>query len=122
MLPEFLSGIFGLCRAFQKENGGRARTSSPPFPLCERGGPETRMSRNFKENCIRKLLTGVAFVSLLSLACIMLFLFMEGLPLFADYPLWSFLSGTLWYPTSDPPEFGILSLIVGRCALLLWLQ
>ena len=71
------------------------------------------MSRDFKENCIRKLLTGVAFVSLLSLACIILFLFMEGVPLFADYPLWRFLSGTLWYPTSEPPEFGILSLIVG---------
>ncbi len=71
------------------------------------------MSRDFKENCIRRLLTGVAFVSLLSLACIMLFLFMEGVPLFADYSLWSFLSGTLWYPTSEPPEFGILSLIIG---------
>ena len=38
------------------------------------------MSRELKEKSIRWLLTGVAFVSLLSLACIMLFLFMEGLP------------------------------------------
>ena len=45
------------------------------------------MSRELKEKSIRWLLTGVAFVSLLSLARIMLFLFMEGLPLFADYPL-----------------------------------
>lgn len=51
------------------------------------------MSRELKEKSIRWLLTGVAFVSLLSLACIMLFLFMEGLPLFADYPLWDFLTG-----------------------------
>ena len=53
------------------------------------------MSRELKEKSIRWLLTGVAFVSLLSLACIMLFLFMEGLPLFADYPLWDFLTGHL---------------------------
>ena len=44
------------------------------------------MSRDLKERAIRWTLTGVACVSLLSLACIMLFLFMEGLPLFADYP------------------------------------
>ena len=47
----------------------------------------------------------------------MLFLFMEGLPLFADYPLWDFLTGRLWYPTSDPPEFGIFSLIAGSFAV-----
>ena len=75
------------------------------------------MSRELKEKSIRWLLTGVAFVSLLSLACIMLFLFMEGLPLFADYPLWDFLTGHLWYPTSEPPEFGIFPLIVGSLAV-----
>ena len=75
------------------------------------------MSRELKEKSIRWLLTGVAFVSLLSLACIMLFLFMEGLPLFADYPLWDFLPGHLWYPTSEPPEFGIFPLIMGSLAV-----
>ena len=75
------------------------------------------MSRELKEKSIRWLLTGVAFVSLLSLACIMLFLFMEGLPLFADYPLWDFLTGHLWYPTSEPPEFGIFPLIMGSLAV-----
>ena len=75
------------------------------------------MSRELKEKSIRWLLTGVACVSLLSLACIMLFLFMEGLPLFADYPLWDFLTGHLWYPTSEPPEFGIFPLIMGSLAV-----
>ena len=75
------------------------------------------MSRELKEKSIRWLLTGVAFVSLLSLACIMLFRFMEGLPLFADYPLWDFLTGHLWYPTSEPPEFGIFPLIMGSLAV-----
>lgn len=42
------------------------------------------MSRELKEKSIRWLLTGVAFVLLLSLACIMLFHVYGGLPLFAD--------------------------------------
>lgn len=62
------------------------------------------MSRELKEKSIRWLLTGVAFVSLLSLACIMLFLFMEGLPLFADYPLWDFLTGHLGTPRPSRPN------------------
>lgn len=65
----------------------------------------------------RVLLAAVAMVSLAALAGIMLFLFMEGLPLFKDYPVFSFLFGEFWYPTSDPPEFGILSLIVGSLAV-----
>lgn len=77
------------------------------------------MSSDFRELCIRWLLTGVAFISLLSLAGIMFFLFMEGLPLFADYPVWKFLFGTLWYPTSEPPDFGIFTLIVGSVSVTL---
>lgn len=77
------------------------------------------MSRELKEKSIRWLLTGVAFVSLLSLACIMLFPFMEGLPLFADYPLRNFPTGHLWYPTSEPPESGIFPLTMSSLAVII---
>lgn len=72
-----------------------------------------------RESLIRLVLAGVACLSLLSLACIMLFLFMEGLPLFADYPVAKFLFGLLWYPTAEPPDFGIFALIVGSLAVTL---
>lgn len=93
----------------------RSRPEEGPRALRTRKGAP--MSRDWKERAIRWMLAGVACVSLLSLACIMLFLFMEGLPLFADYPLWDFLNGRLWYPTSEPPEFGIFSLIMGSFAV-----
>lgn len=75
------------------------------------------MNEDFREKGVRCILGASAFVSILSLAGIMFFLFMEGLPLFADYEILHFLFGTLWYPTADPPNFGILALIAGSLAV-----
>lgn len=47
----------------------------------------------------------------------MLFLFLEGLPIFNKVSVTHFLFGRYWYPTSDPPDFGILPLIVGSMAV-----
>jgi phosphate transport system permease protein len=50
---------------------------------------------------------------------IMLFLFIEGLPLFSTVSVPDFLLGMNWYPTSEPPEFGILPMLVASCAVTL---
>lgn len=71
----------------------------------------------FREKTIKHILHAVALVSLASLACIVGFLFMEGLPVLKYYSLTNFLFGDQWYPTSDPPEFGIFPLIVGSLAV-----
>lgn len=71
----------------------------------------------FKEQCVRWLLGGLALVSLLSLGGIMVFLLTESLPLFTEYPFVSFLFGSHWYPTAEPPEFGILPLIAASIAV-----
>lgn len=70
-----------------------------------------------KEKCIHVGLAITATSSLLALAGIMLFLFMEGLPIFKDVSVGDFLLGALWYPTADPPEFGIFPLLVGSLAV-----
>ena len=70
-----------------------------------------------KESLFRGTVAVVAGSSLLALAGIVLFLFMEGLPLFAHYPLTDFLFGSLWYPTEDPGLFGILPLIAASLAV-----
>jgi len=44
---------------------------------------------------------------------IFIFLLKEGLALFASESIRSFLFGRNWYPISDPPQFGILPLILG---------
>ena len=42
---------------------------------------------------------------------ILVFLFMEGLPILNKVSLVRFLFGQEWYPTSSPPDFGILPLL-----------
>ena len=70
-----------------------------------------------RERLVAAGLAVVAMSSLVVLAAIVLFLFMEGLPLFIEYQPWSFLFGTQWYPTSEPPEFGIFPLILASMAV-----
>lgn len=50
----------------------------------------------------------------------MVFLFTEGLPIFDHISVRDFLFGHFWYPTDDPPDFGIFPLILGSlCVTLL---
>ncbi|MDR3358746.1 MAG: phosphate ABC transporter permease subunit PstC [Desulfovibrio sp.] len=72
-----------------------------------------------KETYIRRILAGIAGCSLFFLALIMLFLFMEGLPVFGRLAPPDFFFGMGWYPTQEPPEFGIFPLIVGSLAVTL---
>jgi len=72
-----------------------------------------------KEELIRWILAGIAGCSLLFLALIMLFLFLEGLPIFSHVSAREFFLGMAWYPTADPPEFNIFPMIVASLAVTL---
>ncbi|MDD2967080.1 MAG: phosphate ABC transporter permease subunit PstC [Desulfovibrionaceae bacterium] len=69
------------------------------------------------EKYTRWLLLLVACSSLLTLGGIVLFLFMEGLPIFNSISITDFLLGSLWYPTDEPPLFGIFPLITASLAV-----
>jgi phosphate transport system permease protein len=69
------------------------------------------MSR-IKETAYRWIFTIVAFASLVFLVGIIIVLFKEALPIFRKVRLFEFLLGRSWYPTYNPPEFGILPLIL----------
>ena len=71
------------------------------------------MTRHFREIIIRNLFACFAFFSVLILGLIVLFLFREGLPIFQQISVFKFIFGSAWYPTYDPPEYGIWPLIVG---------
>jgi len=71
------------------------------------------MHRTLKEKIIKRIFFLFAIVSLFILGLIVVFLFMEGLPIFRTVSIRDFLFGMYWYPTSEPPEFGIRPLIVG---------
>ena len=73
--------------------------------------------RRRAEKLIRFTFFGVALASIMTLALIVVFLFMEGLPIFSKASVKDFIFGSLWYPTDDPPEFGIFALIMGSVAV-----
>jgi phosphate transport system permease protein len=59
----------------------------------------------------------VASASIITLSLIVVFLFTEGLPIFKKVSVKAFLFGKLWYPTSDPADFGIFALIMASVAV-----
>jgi phosphate transport system permease protein len=73
--------------------------------------------RRRTERLIRFIFFGLALASIVTLGLIVVFLFMEGIPIFGKVSVNEFVFGRFWYPTDDPPEFGILSLIVASLAV-----
>lgn len=71
------------------------------------------MSRKTKEIIIRSFFFLTATGSVLALGLIVVFLFREAVPIFKAVSPLEFLFGSEWYPTYQPPEFGIWPLIVG---------
>jgi phosphate transport system permease protein len=74
-------------------------------------------ARQRREKGIRIGFFCVALASMTTLALIVVFLFMEGLPIFVKVSVQDFIFGKYWYPTDDPAEFGILALIVASLAV-----
>jgi len=68
--------------------------------------------RQIKDRGIESIFFMFAFVSIAILSMILLFLVREGIPVFELVSVKDFFLGDYWYPTSDPPDFGIFSLIV----------
>ena len=69
--------------------------------------------RKFKEQIIEKLILLCGLASIFFVVLIFLFLLKEGLAVFKTVNLFNFLSGKSWYPISEPPQLGILPLILG---------
>ena len=80
-------------------------------------GYQRGKARQRKEKTIRIFFFCVALASITTLAMIVIFLFMEGLPIFSKVSIRDFIFGKYWYPTDDPADFGILALIVASLAV-----
>ena len=77
-------------------------------------------TRQITERTMHTFFFVVASASIVMLFMIMIFLFMEGMPIFNEVSVKDFIFGKYWYPTSEPPDFGILSLIVASLAVTLF--
>ncbi len=71
------------------------------------------MTRQVKEIVIKYIFFVFALVSVIVLGMIVFSLFWEGMPIFKVVSVKNFVFGMEWYPTYDPPDFGIFPLIVG---------
>ncbi len=65
------------------------------------------------ENVMEKVLMLCAFISIISVLFMTIFIFKEGMPLFKHVGLGEFLFGTKWDPQGEEPLFGIFPFIVG---------
>jgi phosphate transport system permease protein len=77
------------------------------------------MNRRTKEIIIQYLFFVIASVSVIVLGLIVFSLFREGIPIFGHVSIIDFVLGMEWYPTYDPPSFGIFPLIVGSLVVTL---
>lgn len=71
------------------------------------------------ERTIRFVFLGTASISILVLSLIVLFLFMEGIPIFSRVSVPGFIFGREWYPASSPADFGIFPLLAASVAVTL---
>ena len=67
----------------------------------------------------RNLISLVAAAGILIMIFILFFLVRESFPLLREATLGEVLFGQLWYPTMEPPKFGMFPLIVGSLSVTL---
>lgn len=77
------------------------------------------MTRQSKEMVIKYIFFLFSLVSIAVLGLIVFSLFREGLPIFGKVSVKDFIFGGEWYPTYDPPSFGIFPLIIGSLIVTL---
>lgn len=69
--------------------------------------------KKVREAVVETIIKASGLTSIVMVTLIFLFLLKEGAHLFSSIKIFDFLAGRSWYPISEPPEFGILPLILG---------
>jgi phosphate transport system permease protein len=95
------------------EGTGSPRTKRAPQPH------SSAQSRERKEKAIKTVWFLTALSAILAILFILLFLLRDSLPIFEQVGIVQFLTGTTWYPSGSPPEYGIFVLIVGTVLVTL---
>lgn len=78
-----------------------------------KNGIFARVRLNFREKLMRWVFAVSALAAILAVGLILAFLFGNGLPGIARIGFADFLLGRNWFPSHNPPSFGILPMIVG---------
>ena len=75
--------------------------------------------RKIQDRILKHFFFFTALTSTAVLFMIAFFLFKEGIPIFEKVSIQDFILGKYWYPTSEPPDFGIFALIVASLSVTL---
>jgi phosphate transport system permease protein len=75
--------------------------------------------RKIKDKIIEKIIFLCGILSIVFVILIFGFLLKEGFAFFRDFGITKFIGGKFWYPSANPPQFGILSLIAGSVLVTL---
>lgn len=70
-------------------------------------------AKHIKEIVMKIVFLIAALTSVLAVALICLFLFVNGIPAMAEIGIFDFLLGQNWSPTDIPPQYGIFPMILG---------
>lgn len=77
------------------------------------------MKRQYIDKGVHSGFMLIAFFSIAALSLIVIFLFMEGIPILEHISIKEFIFGKYWYPTDEPADFGIFPLILGSISVTL---
>ena len=72
-----------------------------------------RRSRLVWEGFVERMIQIAGVLAIVFVVMIFLFLLRAALPLFGVASVGEFMTGTRWSPTADPPQFGLLPLLLG---------
>jgi phosphate transport system permease protein len=77
------------------------------------------LSRYFTNRLAKHAVFISASASFIVLLAIAVFVFREGLPAFKEVGFFDFLFGMVWRPLAEPPQYGILVMVVGSLQVTL---
>ena len=89
---------------------------SPP-PATQLARLRRGAARDLRENLIGAGLFACAVISILTTLGIIAVLLFETLEFFRAVPALAFLTGTVWTPLFDPPQFGVLPLVAATAQI-----
>jgi phosphate transport system permease protein len=91
----------------------------PPAKLETQNLKLTSRSTYIRERLLRYLFALSAFVAVLAVVLIFIFVGVRGWPIFVKVGVVPFLFGMTWAPTATPPQYGIFPMLFGSFAVML---
>jgi phosphate transport system permease protein len=76
-----------------------------------------KFSRNLKERFVELLLMACGLVAVFTTVAITFILVYESLGFFSFVSVWDFITGTVWTPLFENPQYGILPLVSGTLTI-----